>query len=321
MYVPLVPGFSYKYEATEDVTGNIEVTESDTWDEKGVRILVVKRAFSKSILDKIVHTLENVNGTTVSRVHLSDTLSKDEKDKIAVGRGCLNADVHITYPRSLRAGVDSPSPNAAAAGLQQLGSLELRTITGEVSIKFKSSSPTSGTPGAYSLDSLNVVVVHGDVDVRRAVVVNKTVIAVVNGQITADLTTPGFVKADMVNGGVGLTISSTPPEGLMIMGKGDGKRVWNPENLDVQANAVNGPVGVTFRNHFHGHFALESKVGSTSFTIPANDRKMTPTNPGSNRIQGWVSEDGQEPLQALPNLVVQTAIGNIKVKVQSRDGS
>ncbi|KAF9122721.1 hypothetical protein BGW39_009552 [Mortierella sp. 14UC] len=312
MYVPLVPGFSYKYEATEEVAGNIAVTESDTWDEKGIRIHVIKRALSKNILNNIVHTLENVNGTTVSRVHLRDTLSKDEKKKIAGSQGCLNADVQITYPRPL-----PPYPlRARPTGLQQLGSLELSTTTGEISVKFKSPSSASGTSEAYSLDSLRVAVVHGDVDLNHVVVVNKTAIAIVNGQISADLTTAGLVKADMVNGGVGLTITSTAPAGLKTMGKGEGGREWNPENLDVQATAVNGPVSVIFRNHFHGHFALESKVGSTSFTIPASDRKMTPTNPGSTRIEGWVSEDGQEPPQLLPNLLVQTAIGNIKIKVQ-----
>ncbi|KAG0379322.1 hypothetical protein BGX24_000879 [Mortierella sp. AD032] len=305
MFVPLVPGLSYKYKATEEIAGNIVVNESDIWDEKGIRIHVIKRASSNYILNQIVHTLENVNGTTVSRVHLRDTLSKDEKKKIANGQGCLKADVQITYP-SLRR-------HQGSEFLQKLGSLDLSTISGEISVKFKSAE--AGID-AYNLDRLKVAVVHGDVELSNVIVVNKTKIEIVNGQVSADLITAGIVKTDMVNGGVGLTITSVAPSSSRRFAKDEGLGGWNPDNLDVQANAVNGPVSVTFRDHFHGHFALESKVGSTSFTIPDIDRKTTPTNPSGSRTEGWVSEDGQEPPQPLPRLIVQAAIGNIKVKVQ-----
>ncbi|KAG0278617.1 hypothetical protein BGZ95_003563 [Linnemannia exigua] len=301
MFVQLVPGLNYKYEATEEISGNIVVNESDNWDEKGIRIHVIKRASSNSILNQIVHTLENVNGTSVSRVHLRDTLSKDEKKKIANGQGCLKADVEITYP-SLRR-------HPTSGLLQRLGRLDLSTISGEVSVKFKSAE--AGID-AYSLDRLKVAVVNGDLEVSNVVVVNKTKIEIVNGQISANLITAGAVNAGMVNGGTGLTITSEAPSSSRFA-KGEGHSGWNPENLDVQASVVNGPIST---NHFHGHFALESKVGSTSFTVPDIDRKTTPTNPSGSRTEGWISEDGKEPPLPLPRLIVQAAIGNIKVKVQ-----
>ncbi|KAG0320849.1 hypothetical protein BGZ97_012673 [Linnemannia gamsii] len=324
MFVPLVSGLNLSYLATEEVSGNIVVNESDIWDPRGIRIHVIKRASSTKTLDQIVHTLQNVNGTTVSRIHLNDSLNKDEKEKIANKRGCLRADVQITYPR---AGSSRPSPQSGSrreggeggASVRDLGALSLRTISGEISVKFKSTSGAGKEEKhAYSLDSLKVSIVNGDVEMNNLVVVKKTHVEIVNGQVSADLTTAGLVKVDMVNGGIGLNINSAAPhpQASLVLGSGSvGGNGWSPENLDVEANAVNGPISVTFRNHFHGHFALESRVGSISFVVPEGDRKTTPTSPGG-KTEGWVSEDGKEPLSALPRLVVNTAIGNIKVKVQ-----
>ncbi|KAG9069752.1 hypothetical protein KI688_009077 [Linnemannia hyalina] len=313
-YVRLVPGLNFEYKAVEEVMGNIVVNESDTWDEKGIRIVVIKKAYSTKSLDQISHTLENINGTTVSRVHLKDTLSKDQKEKIAFHGGCLRADVQITYPRASSSFVSRTEGESVVAAtgpgsVRDLGALSLSTTMGEISVKLASRGEE-----AYSLNSFGVKVVHGDVDVSNLVVVKKTHVEIVNGQVLADLTTAGAVKVDMVNGGIVLAIESAAPRTKLMLGRGVGGG-WAPENLDVEANAVNGPVSVTFRNHFHGHFTLESQVGSTSFTVPAGDRKTTPTNP-SGKHEGWVSEDGKEPLSALPRLVVKTAIGTIKVKVE-----
>ncbi|KAG0081768.1 hypothetical protein BGZ90_004813 [Linnemannia elongata] len=284
MYVPLVSGLNFEYKAAEEVSGNIVVSESETWDEKGIRIVVVKKAYSSKTLDQITHTLKTVNGTTVSRVHLKDTLSKDQKEKISKHGGCLRADVQIIYPRASssfasRSESESGVVTASSESVRDLGALSLTTISGEISVKLASNGAE-----AYSLDSLGVKVVHGDVEFNNLVVVRKTHVEIVNAPRTK------------------------PASGSGI---GD----WSPENLDVQVNAANGPVSVTFRNHFHGHFTLESKVGSTSFTVPPGDRKTTPTNP-SGKHEGWVSEDGKEPHSALPRLVAMTAIGTIKVKVE-----
>ncbi|KAF9153685.1 hypothetical protein BG015_002895 [Linnemannia schmuckeri] len=315
IYVPLVSGLSFEYKAIEEVTGNIVVNESDSWDEKGIRIVVIKKAYSTKSLNQIVHTLENVNGTTVSRVHLKDSLSEKEKEKITNHGGCLRADVQITYPRASSPSSSSfvsasrcESDVATTTSLRDLGALSLSTISGQISVKFAS----SGVEG-YHLDALGVKIVNGDVEVSNLVVVKKTHVEIVNGQVLADLTTAGAVKVDMANGGIGLTINSAAPRAEPMTLGGGGE--WSPENLDVQVNAVNGPVSVTLRNHFHGHFELRSRVGSSSFTVPVGDRKMTPTNP-DGKDEGWVSEDGKEPISALPRLVVKTAIGNIKVKVE-----
>ncbi|KAK5822283.1 hypothetical protein F5H01DRAFT_335370 [Linnemannia elongata] len=313
MYVPLVSGLNFEYKASEEVSGNIVVSESETWDEKRIRIVVVKKAYSSKTLDQITHTLKTVNGTTVSRVHLKDTLSKDQKEKISKHGGCLRADVQIIYPRASssfasRSESESGVVTTGSESVRDLGALSLSTISGEISVKMASSGAE-----AYSLDSLGVKVVHGDVEFNNLVVVRKTHVEIVNGQVLADLTTAGAIKVDMVNGGMGLTIDSAAPRTKPASGSGIGD--WSPENLDVQVNAVNGPVSVTFRNHFHGHFTLESKVGSTSFTVPPGDRKTTPTNP-SGKHEGWVSEDGKEPHSPLPRLVAMTAIGTIKVKVE-----
>ncbi|KAF8941280.1 hypothetical protein BGZ47_007439 [Haplosporangium gracile] len=314
MYVPLVSGLNFEYKAIEEVTGNILVSESDSWDEKRIRIVVIKKAYSTKTLNQITHTLENINGTTVSRVHLKDTLSEKEKEKIANHGGCLRADVQITYPPA-----SSSSSTFASAPLSEsdvvtttpvrdLRALSLSTISGQISVKFASNGVE-----AYSLDALEVKIVNGDVEVSNLIVVKKTQVEIVNGQVLADLTTAGAIKVDMANGGIGLTINSAAPQVKSTSYRGSGG--WSPENLDVQVNAVNGPVSVTLRNHFHGHFELRSRVGSSSFTVPVGDRKMTPTSP-DGKDEGWVSEDGKEPLSALPRLVVKTAIGNIKVKVE-----
>lgn len=310
-------GLNFEYKAVEEVSGNIVVSESDTWDEKGIKIVVIKKAYSTKTLDQIVHTVTNVNGTAVSRVHLKDTLSKDQKEKIGTHGGCLSADVQITYPRASssfasRSEGEGVVATTSSGSVRDLGALSLSTIAGEISVKLASIGAE-----AYSFDSLGVKVVHGDVEVNDLVVVKKTHVEIVNGQVLADLTTAGAVKVDMVNGGIGLTIDSTAPRTKPMLGQSVGGG-WAPGNLDVQTNAVNGPVSVIFRNHFHGHFSLESKVGTTSFTVPAGDRKTTPTNP-KNRYEGWVSEDGKEPGSALPRLVVKTAIGTIKVKVESNN--
>ncbi|KAG0295021.1 hypothetical protein BGZ96_012684 [Linnemannia gamsii] len=320
MFVPLVSGLNLNYQANEEVAGNIVVNESDVWDPRGIRIHIIKRASSNKTLSQIVHSLKNLDGTVVSRVHLSDSLSKDEKEKIKNKKGCLRADVQITYPRAGSSPYSSLSGSRreveeGGADVRDLGALSLSTISGEISVKFKSTGrAVEEEKIAYRLDTLKVAIVHGDVEVNNVIVVKKTHVEIVNGQVSADLTTAGLVKVDMINGGIGLTINSAAPhsQANMALGGGNG---WSPENLDVEANAVNGLVGITFRNHFHGHFALESLAGSTSFTVPEGDRKTTPSNPGG-KIEGWVSEDGKEPLSALPRLAVKTRIGNIKIKVQ-----
>ncbi|KAF9918117.1 hypothetical protein FBU30_000369 [Linnemannia zychae] len=300
MYVPLSSGLNYAYQAFDDVMGDIVVNESDTWDERGIKIMIVKKASNANNLPLIIHTLQNIGGTTVSRVHLRDDLSKDEKKKITKAHGCLRADAQITLPSALGA--------LRRQSVLELGTLNLTTISGEISVRMKSRGEQ-----AYMLEGLNIAVVHGDVEVGNLAVNKATKIEIVNGQITANLVTAGIIETNMVNGGIGLTIDTSAPNA-----KYSSNKKWNPENLDAEVNIVNGPISVTFMNHFHGHFMLESKVGSTSFTVPDGDRKITPTNPGG-RSEGWISEDGVEPPGMTPRLRVQAAVGNIKVKARSRD--
>jgi DUF4097 and DUF4098 domain-containing protein YvlB len=138
--------------------------------------------------------------------------------------------------------------------VRDLGALSLRTISGEISVKFKSTSGAGKEEKhAYSLDSLKVSIVNGDVEMNNLVVVKKTHVEIVNGQVSADLTTAGLVKVDMVNGGIGLNINSAAPhpQASLVLGSGSvGGNGWSPENLDVEANAVNGPISVTFVSPF-----------------------------------------------------------------------
>lgn len=136
--------------------------------------------------------------------------------------------------------------------MRDLGALSLSTISGEISVKLKSSGrAVEEEKDAYRLDTLKVAIVHGDVEVNNLVVVKKTHIEIVNGQVSADLTTAGLVKVDMVNGGIGLTINSAEPhsQANLALGGGGGND-WSPENLDVEANAVNGLVSVIFVSPF-----------------------------------------------------------------------
>lgn len=152
--------------------------------------------------------------------------------------------MQIIYPRASssfasRSESESGVVTTGSESVRDLGALSLSTISGEISVKMASSGAE-----AYSLDSLGVKVVHGDVEFNNLVVVRKTHVEIVNGQVLADLTTAGAIKVDMVNGGMGLTIDSAAPRTKPASGSGIGD--WSPENLDVQVNAVNGPVSITF---------------------------------------------------------------------------
>ncbi|KAF9090788.1 hypothetical protein BGX23_005729 [Mortierella sp. AD031] len=305
-YLTVVPGLNYKYMATEEITGNIEVNESDEWDQKDIRIRVVKKAASKSVLDLITHTLKEVDGTHVSRIHLDDSLSKKAKERIGrSSKSCVNADVQITYPRSPPPPPSSSSlPSSLPKGLLALGSLDLSTISGQISVKMKKNNK------GYSLDSLAVEVVNGDLEIENLVVERKTKVEITNGQVSGNLTTTGEVETGIVNGAVDLAITTTPER--------EERPNWNPGNLNIMVKIVNGPVTLTLRDHFHGHFALDSLVGKPTFDLPPEDRITTTSKPGK-KLEGWISENGKEPPGALPKLTIQSVVGAIKIKVKAKD--
>ncbi|KAF9311604.1 hypothetical protein BG003_007195, partial [Podila horticola] len=263
--------------------GKIVVREGTDWDYDQVIVQRTWRASSPRLSDALEDflTLDEANLKVRIGVHLVFNSSEERKE--ALRNNCARVDVEIVYPLA-RPGT---------------GRLQVEVINGDIHVKFDKVH----TDSPPTFDTLILTATNGEIQLENVPVINNTSLSSANGQVYGSLRTAGAVEAGVLNGPIHLAIDTSAIHS---------QKEWNPKNLDVKLDTLNGPVALEILPSFQGHFGIEAVVGRASIT--ASDSIHYKKNT-SNQVIGWVSSNGKEPISKLPRLRLSSLNGNVKTKI------
>ncbi|KAF9383803.1 hypothetical protein CPC16_008753 [Podila verticillata] len=266
--------------------GNIVIREAADWDIPDC-VLVHRtwRTSSAKLSDAITDyiSLDELKLTAELRIELN--FNSTEERKQALRGNCARVDVEIVYPREM--------PGT--------GRLKVQVTNGDIQAVFDK-VPGISPP---TFETLILETTNGEIQLENVQVIGNTKLGAANGHVYGSLTTVGAVEASLLNGPIDLAINT----GIL-----PGVEKWNPEELDVDLETLNGPVTLEIHPSFQGHFEIVAAVGRTSITSSDKIHYKTST---SNKQIGWVSADGTEPTGRLPRMRLATVNGNIRAKIDA----
>ncbi|KAF9913553.1 hypothetical protein BX616_009892 [Lobosporangium transversale] len=311
------PDFALRVEAIDDIVGNVLVKESSSTRDKDIRVQIVLRASSTEFLNQLQSTI--VHGgrreTGYVRVGIRDSKNEEVKKRIIHGN-CARADIEIAYPRAY----------------QGTGKLALRGISGKFIMKMDPYSrvvPLAGEGSFYNSSSSGSIIstaptpsfkeimlelTNGDIRLEGIEVLDNFYAVTTNGHISGDLKTSGSLVAKVVNGEVNLAIDSDPTTPPAIPTPGTKK-------LTVDISTVNGHIDLNLIRRFLGRFSISSSFGRTSIeqlNNESNKDRIGYESKNGSKMNGWISESGQEPQTSSPHLNLNSDHGNIKIRVNTQ---
>ncbi|KAF9431499.1 hypothetical protein BGZ76_000231 [Entomortierella beljakovae] len=271
---------SLKFEALDSLTGNIVVKEADTLDEKDIQIRTLFRASSREILSRLQQS-KSVNGDGSVRVwaHINDKIDRDEKKRL-MKKGCALAEVQIVYPRDQSVS-GKLQLSVANGGIYVMSRPPPTKLDSNMNVAKGNSTHRANT---VTFEELKIGLSNGPVTLEYVVILNKLSVSVANGYILGSIDTPGKVSTEIINGSIDLVIDTSS--------KNYG---WDPNKLQVNAGSVNGRIYVSL-NRFLGYFSLSSAIGSKNLIKTTTRDVVRYTADTGYSKQGWISEDGQEPI-------------------------
>lgn len=274
------------YTVVDGIVGNIVIREAADWDIPDC-VLVHRtwRTSSAKLSDAITDyiSLDELKLTAELRIELN--FNSTEERKQALRGNCARVDVEIVYPREM--------PGT--------GRLKVQVTNGDIQAVFDK-VPGISPP---TFETLILETTNGEIQLENVQVIGNTKLGAANGHVYGSLTTVGAVEASLLNGPIDLAINT----GIL-----PGVEKWNPEELDVDLETLNGPVTLEIHPSFQGHFEIVAAVGRTSITSSDKIHYKTST---SNKQIGWVSADGTEPTGRLPRMRLATVNGNIRAKIDA----
>lgn len=164
---------------------------------------------SDAITDSI--SLDERNLTIDMRLELN--FNSTEEKKQALRGNCARVDVEIVYPR------EKPGT----------GRLKVQVTDGDIQVVFDK-VPSISPP---TFETLVLKTTNGEIQLKNVQVIGNTKLSAANGHVYGSLRTAGAVEARLLNGPIDLAIST----GIL-----PGVEKWNPEELDVDLETLNGPV-------------------------------------------------------------------------------
>ncbi|KFH63430.1 hypothetical protein MVEG_10840 [Podila verticillata NRRL 6337] len=251
----------------EGIYGNILVKESDDWAQRNITIRM-STGSSRSFLDRIVHDVHLDPSAHTANVLVHMGTSDPRQTKHLLNNNCFRTNIEILYPRSS----------------YSTGRLEVQVVYGEIALEF--GGFLSRKPAAI-FESLGLATMKGDVALRNVGVLKRTRIRTERGSVKGSLLTPTAVDVSTDSGNIDLKVHSTALEGR------------GPQYLDVILASTSGNINLKLSPSFNGHFDLTST--SSSPKITANTWVRYTTNM-TNKITGWVSDNGWEPPYVLPRI-------------------
>ena len=190
------------------------IREADNWDISN-RVLVYRtwRTSSEKLSDAINDFLDLDEHKLTVDFGIELVFNSSEERKEALRGNCARADVEIVYPRAM--------PGT--------GRLKVQVTNGNIQAVFDK-VPSLPPP---TFETLILKTTNGEIQLKNVQVIGNTTLSIANGHVNGSLRTVGTVKASLLNGPIDLAIST----GIL-----PGVEKWNPKELDVKLETLNGPV-------------------------------------------------------------------------------
>ncbi|KAG0199975.1 hypothetical protein BGX28_006823 [Mortierella sp. GBA30] len=274
----------------DNIFTNVQVKESETWDNQQISIRVIMKATSPKLLEAMEQTIDfdEKQMLAKSTVQIKKSFDKEMKKRL-LRDNCAHADIQIEYPR-VKSGAT-------------VKALRIEVMNGEVALKMHPNRIET------IFEKVILELANGDMNIQNLAVSRSTELKVINGYIHGSLKTAGDVRAATVNGPINLAIDTTP------LGEG-----WNAEeNFDLRLNALNGPIDVSLAKPFYGAFTLKTGMGKLAIalaeSIPA---RINYTTQKWNELTGTVSKIGQNDNRSLSRIEIESLNGGSKLDIQDK---
>lgn len=190
------------------------IREADNWDISN-RVLVYRtwRTSSEKLSDAVNDFLELDEHKLTVDFGIELVFNSSEERKKALRGNCARADVEIVYPRAM--------PGT--------GRLKVQVTNGNIQAVFDK-VPSLPPP---TFETLILKTTNGEIQLENVQIIGNTTLSAANGHVYGSLRTVGTVEASLLNGPIDLAIST----GIL-----PGVEKWNPKELDVKLETLNGPV-------------------------------------------------------------------------------